>query len=200
MSAFVKNAVAGPVMAGPLGLEGDEQADLRVHGGPDKALYGYAVSCYAAWAAEFPTLAARFAPGAVGENLAIAGMAEPDICVGDVHAIGEALLQACQPRQPCFKFALRFESSRLPRAMVRSGRAGWYYRVVKPGRIAAGDAVTLHERPHPDFPFARLIEIVNRGGATAAELSRLAEMKGLALQWRAIARRALTATSGPPEL
>jgi len=119
-------------------------------------------------------------------------MDENDICVGDVHAVGDALLQVCQPRQPCFKFALRFGSNRLPRAMVKNGRAGWYYRVIRTGRIAAGDPLALHARPNPDFPFARLVEIVNHGKATREELARLAEMDGLAGQWRKIARESLS--------
>jgi MOSC domain-containing protein YiiM len=190
-SGFVKHAVAGPVAVGRLGLAGDEQADLRVHGGPDKAVYGYAISHYAAWAAEFPQHAALFVPGGVGENLAIAGMVEADICVGDVHAVGSALLQACQPRQPCFKFALRFENNRLPKAMVRSGRSGWYYRVLQTGTVAAGDTVMLHARPNPDFPFVRLLAVINLGDASIEELARMAEMPGLADQWQAHARKML---------
>ncbi|MEI7607693.1 MAG: MOSC domain-containing protein [Rhodospirillaceae bacterium] len=142
-SGFIKHAVAGPVSVGQLGLTGDEQADLRVHGGPDKAVYGYATSHYAAWTAEFPQHEALFVPGGLGENLAIAGMDETDICVGDVHAASSGLLQVCQPRKPCFKLALRFENNRLPKAMLRSGRSGWYYRVLQTGTVSAGDAVTL---------------------------------------------------------
>ena len=71
----------------------------------------------------------------MGENLTISGLDESDICVGDVHAIGSALLQACQPRQPCFKFALRHGNKRLPKAMVRLGFSGWYYRVLKTGHL-----------------------------------------------------------------
>lgn len=192
-SAILKHAVEGPVLIGPLGLAGDEQADLRVHGGPEKAVYGYSASHYAAWAAEFPALAPLFVPGGVGENLAIEGMDESDICVGDVQAVGDALLQVCQPRQPCFKFALRFRSNRLPRAMAHNGRAGWYYRVIRNGQVAAGDPLALHARPNPDFPFARLVAIVNHSGATREELLRLAEMEGLAQTLRDIARQNLSA-------
>lgn len=196
-SAFVKSAVDGPVAVGPLGLVGDQQADPRVHGGPDKAVYGYANRNYAAWASEYPELATLFTPGGVGENLAIDGIDEGDICVGDVHRVGTTLLQACQPRQPCFKFALRFQNQRLPRAMVRNGRAGWYYRVVRPGEVAAGDRVVLHDRPNPDFPFARLVEIVNGAETAREEWLRLAGMEGLADQWRERARqKALNAAQG----
>jgi MOSC domain-containing protein YiiM len=186
-SAFVKHAVSGPVAVGALGLDGDAQADPRVHGGPDKAVYGYPAAHYAAWRADFPEHAALFAPGGVGENLAIAGMDESDVHVGDVHALGTALLQVCQPRQPCFKFTLRFGDNRLAKAMVRNGRAGWYYRVLRPGVVAAGDRLTLRERPS-DFPFTRLVAVINLGGATPDELARLAALPELASQWRDDAR------------
>jgi MOSC domain-containing protein YiiM len=190
-SGFVKHGVSGSVAVQPLGLAGDEQADLTVHGGPDKAVYGYAALHYPVWRAELPEHAARLTPGAFGENLTIDGLDEDAICVGDIHAIGSAALQVCQPRQPCFKLALHFDDARLPKALVRTGRSGWYYRVIEPGTIRPGDAVTLRERPHPDFAFARLVEIVNFGGASAAELSRLAAMPGLAEKWRQRARIAL---------
>ena len=192
-SAFVKRAVAGAVPVGALGLDGDAQADLSVHGGPEKAVYGYAADHYPAWASDFPTLAGRFRPGSMGENLTIAGLREDDICVGDVHAVGTALLQVCQPRQPCFKLALAWGEPRLGKAMVRSGRSGWYYRVLRDGAIAAGDEIQLAARPNPDFAFARLVRIVNLGGATAAEMRAMAEMSGIASRIAAKARAALAA-------
>jgi len=189
-SAIVKARLPGRAMIDSQGLAGDEQADHRVHGGPEKAVYGYAVRHYADWAQDFPEHAEKFAPGGVGENLSIDGVDEESICVGDVHAIGGALLQACQPREPCFKFALRFGDNRLVRAMVKSGRAGWYYRVLQEGDVGAGDAVRLHARPNPDFSFARLVAIVSGRGATTEECARLAQMEGLARGMQAMARRA----------
>lgn len=188
-SGFVKLSRTDSVRVGFLGLDGDEQADLIAHGGPEKAAYGYASSHYPAWRADFPAIADHFCAGAMGENLTIDGLDEAGLCVGDIHAIGSVLLQVCQPRQPCFKFSLRHGEKRLPKAMVRNGRSGWYYRVLAQGAIRAGDAITLRERPNPDFAFARLVEIVYRGGATQAELSRMASMPGLASQWRDVARQ-----------
>ena len=190
-SGFVKTPVAGAVAVRALGLAGDEQADLSVHGGPDKAVYAYALSHYPAWTTEYSEHADIFGAGSMGENLAIDGMDEGDICVGDVHAIGSALLQACQPRQPCFKLALRFNDKRLPAAMTISGRSGWYYRVLQEGEINSGDAVSLHARPHADFAFKRLVEIVSRRNANKEELAQMAEMEGLAVQWREFAREKL---------
>jgi MOSC domain-containing protein YiiM len=190
-SAFVKTTREDAVAVSVLGLAGDEQADLKVHGGPEKAVYAYAASHYPAWADAFPQLAANFTGGAMGENLTVAGMDETAICVGDVHEVGSALLQVCQPRQPCFKFALRHDNKRLPKAMVKNGFAGWYYRVVQTGFLKAGDTVKLYDRPNPDFPFTRLIEIVYHGKATTTELARMAQMPGLASQWRGTARQLL---------
>lgn len=190
-SAFVKRPVTGPVQVEPLGLVGDAQADLTVHGGPDKAVYAYPSAHYPHWTADFPDHAHQFIAGSVGENLTITGMAEDTLCVGDVHAIGTARLQVCQPRQPCFKFALRFGNDRLPNAMLRSGRSGWYYRVLQPGLITAGDSVTLVDRPHPAFAFDRLVAIVYRGPATREELAALAEMAEVPEAIRVGARRRL---------
>jgi MOSC domain-containing protein YiiM len=190
-SGFIKRAVAGAVRVGPLGLDGDAQADLTVHGGPEKAVYGYAANHYPTWAMDFPALAKRFQAGSMGENLTVAALNEDDICVGDVHAIGSALLQVCQPRQPCFKLALAMGESRLGKAMVRNGRSGWYYRVLQDGAISAGDEVRLAERPNPDFAFSRLVTIVNLGGATMAEMRVMAEMPGIASRIAAKARAAL---------
>jgi MOSC domain-containing protein YiiM len=191
-SAFRKQRAEGPVAVGRLGLGGDEQADLAVHGGPEKAVYAYADEHYTAWSEEFPDHREQFVAGGFGENLTVAGMLERDLCVGDVHRIGSALLQVCQPRQPCFKLALFFDDSRLAKAMVRSGRAGWYYRVLEEGEIQASDELRLEERPHPDFSFERLIEIVNFGKASPDELRAMASMTGLASRLRARAGSALS--------
>jgi MOSC domain-containing protein YiiM len=190
-SAFVKTARQGAVAVTRLGLDGDEQADLSVHGGPEKAVYAYADIHYPQWASQFPQLAAHFIGGAMGENLTVSGLDESAICVGDVHQAGSALLQVCQPRQPCFKFALRHDNKYLPKAMVRNGFSGWYYRVLRVGQLEAGDALTLTHRPNPDFPFARLVEIIYHGKATRDEIQRMAELEGLASQWRDHARQTL---------
>jgi len=193
-SAIVKTARQGPVAVTRLGLDGDEQADLSVHGGPDKAVYAYAVTRYPRWAEEFPELAGAFTGGAMGENLTVSGLDESGICVGDVHRIGSALLQVCQPRQPCFKFALRHNNKYLPKAMVRNGFSGWYYRVLRVGQLEAGDTLILQDRPNPDFPFTRLVEIVYHGKATVEEIHRMAALEGLAAQWRERAAEMLKET------
>ena len=196
LSGFIKHPVTGFVEVTALGLAGDEQADPTVHGGVEKAVYAYPAAHYPDWAADYPAHAALFIPGGVGENLTIDGWTEADLCVGDVHAIGTARLQVCQPRQPCYKFALRFDDKLLPKAMVRNGRAGWYYRVIEQGMIRAGDSVVLTERPNPGFSFNRLVEIVNFHRASDLELRAMSEMAGLASRLRDAALRRLVDRSG----
>lgn len=191
-SAFVKRPVAGPVQVRSLGLVGDAQADLRVHGGEEKAVYAYAHAHYAHWLADFPEHAAEFTPGAFGENLTIDGLDEADMCAGDVHEIGGALLQACQPREPCFKFALRFNDERMPSAMMRTMRAGWYYRVLAEGDIRAADAVRLADRPHPNLPFQRLLAFAYKRPVSREELEAIAAAAGVATRLRDAARARLS--------
>jgi MOSC domain-containing protein YiiM len=182
-SGYVKTTVPGAVKVSSLGLSGDEQADLSVHGGPEKAVYGYAARHYSDWRVDFPEKANLLVAGGMGENLTISGLDEGDICVGDVHRAGTALLQVCQPRQPCFKLAAYFGDAKMPRAMVRSGRSGWYYRVLQEGELWAGTKLVLVERP-TSFPFAGLVEIVNGATASRAELEMLAQMPELASSLR----------------
>lgn len=192
-SGFVKTPVSGPVRVGRLGLEGDSQADLTVHGGAEKAVYAYAAAHYPRWLRDFPQHVDRLGPGAFGENLTVIGLEESDLCVGDVHRVGSTLLQVCQPRQPCFKFALRFEDERMPRAMVQNGRAGWYYRVLEEGVLQPGDPVRLTDRPNPGLSFVRLIDIIYRRAVTRGELLAMAGASGIAAQLRERALRRLAA-------
>ncbi len=183
-SAFVKRPVAGAVGVTAQGLDGDEQADHNVHGGHDKAVYGYAAEAYDFWRTAQPQHAARLISGAMGENLTIAGLDENNVNVGDRVRIGTALLQVTEPRQPCFKLALAFNDPKLPRAFTRSGRCGWYYRVLEPGRIAAGDACACVDRPNPDWPVARLFEIIMARAIGRETLVEMVAIEGLGEGWK----------------
>jgi MOSC domain-containing protein YiiM len=181
----------GPVAVTTLGLAGDQQADLRVHGGLEKAVYGYALSSYAVWCFEFPEHGALWVAGGLGENLTIAGINEETVHIGDVVRFGTATLQVTQPRQPCFKFALRFGDKRLPKAMIRNGRSGWYYRVIETGALAAGDRLDLLERPNPTWPIARFNRVLSSKSSTMEDMVELAILPGLATPWRETARDAI---------
>lgn len=184
-SAYVKQVVEGPVTAGALGLDGDEQADRRVHGGADKAVYAYPFEGYAGWAADFPRLAARLRPAGMGENLTTRGLSESDVHIGDLFRIGGALMQVTQPRQPCAKLAAYFDEPRMVKTMTRSGRCGWYLSVVEPGPVAGGDAVTLLDRPNPDWSVERFAAAVAAKRIDRELLAEMVAMPGLAANWQA---------------
>jgi MOSC domain-containing protein YiiM len=134
-----KRPVEGPVAVHRLGLTGDMQADLRVHGGLQKAVYVYASEHYGFWRAELP--GTGLPPGSFGENLTIAGLLEADVHVGDHLQIGTAVFQVTQPRTPCFKLALKFGRPDMIHRFLASGRSGFYLSVVTEGLVKAGSSV-----------------------------------------------------------
>ena len=195
-SAYRKAAVALPVRVGELGLVGDAQADLRVHGGADKAIYAYAVSRYLAWSYAFPGLSALFVAGAMGENLPVEGVDENSVHIGDRVRVGGALLQITQPRQPCFKIELALGAPGLVRHMVRSGHSGWYFRVLEAGMIGAGDDHRVIERPNPGWPVARFNTVIAARALGADVLAEMVAMEGLAAAWQVKALRLLAELRG----
>jgi MOSC domain-containing protein YiiM len=190
-SGFVKTTVQGPVHAATLGLAGDEQADLRVHGGPDKAVYAYAAEHYPRWITDVPHHRDTLFHGAFGENLTISGLDEDRVSIGDVYRIGTAEFQVTQPRQPCFKLGLRFADNSLGRAMMQTGRTGWYLRVLVRGELQAGDEVHTLRRPAPAWTIARFNSVVVTGRAERADIEELAALEGLAEGWKERAQEAM---------
>jgi len=160
VSGIAKQPVRGPVRVERLGLAGDEQADLSVHGGADKAALCYAWSHYAHWRGTLALQPLLDAPGAFGENFSVEGLDEHTVCLGDRWRIGSTLFSVTQGRQPCFKLNLRFGLPDMAARVQASLRAGWYLRVLEPGWVEAGDACTLVERPHPEHPIARLLALI----------------------------------------
>ncbi len=195
-SAFVKRPITGSVRAQVLGLEGDEQADHRVHGGPDKAVYFYPSEHYPNWIAEAPQHEQILTPGAFGENVTSVGLDEQTIAIGDVLEIGSAQMQVTEPRQPCFKLALRFNDKLLGRAMMQTGRTGWYVRVLKTGELRAGDPIRIARRPNPHWTIGRFNQFIIGRSASNEELSQLLELEGLAADWQKSIREALATRDG----
>lgn len=151
-SGIFKAPVEGPVWLGTLNLKGDGQADLTVHGGPDKAVLACSADHYHFWREEFPDI--DWQPGAFGENFTIAGLTEDDVCISDIYSIGEAIIQVSQPRQPCWKLAAKLERPTLPKWVIKTGFSGWYFRVLQEGIVAAGQTLQLVERTIPDNTIA----------------------------------------------
>jgi len=182
-SAFVKRPISGQVMVERLGLAGDQQADLRVHGGPDKAIYCYPSEHYSKWLAERPSVESLLVPGGFGENLTTRSLDEDQICIGDVLRIDGVMAQVTQPRRPCFKLGLRFADMQMLRSMLRSGRTGWYLRVLEPGLVEAGGSITIMDRLNPAWPISRLNRLID-GRGELDEIAEAATLPGIAKDLR----------------
>jgi MOSC domain-containing protein YiiM len=152
LTAIHKTAVQGPVAVKPLGLQGDEQADLSVHGGLQKAVYAYPAEHYAFWlearrAAGVAGIDNALPHGSMGENLTLNGLLEADVWVGDVLRFPNCALRVTDPREPCFKFNAAMGFNTAVKAMAQSGFCGFYLAVDEPGSLAAGDAFALVPGP-----------------------------------------------------
>jgi MOSC domain-containing protein YiiM len=180
-SGIVKAAVAGRVRVGRTNLAGDGQADLSVHGGPDKAVYAYPHEHYARWAAELGR--DDLVPGIFGENLTVEGLAEDDVLIGDRFRAGAALLEVSQPRMPCFKLGIRMGDPGFLKPFLRSGRLGFYLRVLEEGHLAAGDAIARAGRGDPEVSIRSLARLFAEGGASE-EFSRAAAAPALEDGWK----------------
>lgn len=143
-TAIWKAPVSGPVAVRGVNLDGDDQADRAVHGGPDKAVYAYGLDDYAWWQGE---LGRDLSPGTFGENLTIDGMAVSASVVGERWSVGSAVLEVSQPRIPCGKLGIRMGDPRFPRRFARAGRPGAYLRIAVEGSLQSGDEVKVLHRP-----------------------------------------------------
>lgn len=152
LTAIRKTARQGPVPVQALGLQGDEQADLSVHGGLEKAVYAYPVEHYEFWRAQraqagVAGIDEALPLGAMGENLTLAGLLEADLWVGDLLVFPHCTLQVEQPREPCFKFNAALGFATAVKAMAQSGYCGFYLSVSQPGSVQAGEHFTLQPGP-----------------------------------------------------
>lgn len=184
-SAIAKTPAQGPVRVTFLGLAGDEQADLSVHGGPEKALHHYPYDHYAFWDEALGGHPLLRGHGAFGENLSSEGLLEDGVCIGDRLRLGSALVEICQGRQPCWKLDHRFDGAKVMARVVATRRSGWYYRVLEEGMVEAGDALELVERPFPDWSVSRVFGLLIAGEhkQDRAGLEALGAVTPLAQAW-----------------
>jgi MOSC domain-containing protein YiiM len=183
-TAIFKQPVTGPVHVGATNLADDRQADRRVHGGPDKAVYAYPLEHYAYWSAALQRRDLAF--GFFGENLTLDGANEDEVWIGDTLRVGTALLQVSQPRTPCFKLALRTGVEDFPQRFAASGRTGFYLRVLDEGEVRAGDAVERLARDAASLAVRAVFELRHgpARGRDRAALQRAAALAALAPGWR----------------
>lgn len=156
-TGIFKQPVSGPVQLRTLNLDGDRQADLTVHGGPFKAVYGYPSEHYPLWRDELPGINLPF--GMFGENFTTEGLSESDLHIGDRLRIGTAILMVRQPRTPCYKLAVKFQRDDILDRFLSSGRSGFYFSVEQEGTVEAGDHFEFVDR--------------NPEGITIAEMNRV---------------------------
>jgi MOSC domain-containing protein YiiM len=143
-------------------------------------LLAYSAENLASWA----PLLGDVPGGGFGENLTVSGLDETEVCIGDRVSIGSVVLECSQPRQPCWKLDRRWRRRDLSARVIANGHSGWYFRVLEPGVLAAGDPITILERPHPDWPVVRAARVMHRVDGDARAAAELAAIPQLATSWR----------------
>lgn len=194
-TGFFKEPMSGFVWLGRTNLDGDGQADLENHGGPEKAVNVYPTEHYPYWAQTIGLT--NLHPGGFGENFTIKGLLESDVCIGDIFEIGESLVQVSQPRQPCWKLARRWLVKDLALRVQETGRTGWYFRVLREGHVQAETRLVLVQRHHPNWTVSAANEVMHHRIDDRQAAQKLADCIHLSPRWREkLKRRAL---SGIPE-
>ncbi|MBV8050757.1 MAG: MOSC domain-containing protein [Acidobacteriaceae bacterium] len=181
-TSIFKEPVDHPVAVGCLNLAGDQQADLTVHGGPDKAVYAYPSEHYKYWRKELPD--ASFSWGAFGENLTTQGLSEDALCIGDRLRIGSAVFKVTQPRMPCYKLELRFGRDDRIKRFLASERSGFYFSVVEPGEVNAGANIEILHRDPDAVSVTDVVRLYLGYTRDAELLRRAATASSLPENWR----------------
>ncbi len=191
-SAINKLPIPHIIKATSLGLVGDEQGDLRVHGGVDKAIHCYPVEHYHHyWQEEMPDCPQAFIAGAFGENFSTRDLTEETVCIGDQWQIGTAIFEVSQGRQPCWKLNERFQYPLMAKKVQESLRTGWYCRVLTEGEVKADDKIYLLHRPFPDWPIARIAAAIRDRSCDQALIQSLLAIGPLAASWKTLFTRRL---------
>ena len=184
-TGIFKNPVEGRVAVRRLNLDGDRQADLSVHGGQYKAIYCYPVEHYAYWQRELPDAALTL--GIFGENFTTEGLLEGDVHIGDQFAVGSATVVVTQPRLPCYKLGVRFESDLMVKRFLASGRTGFYLAVVKEGNVGVGDEITSVARDPQAVPVSEITRLYVRktyDDRDAASVEKAMQVDALPDSWK----------------
>jgi MOSC domain-containing protein YiiM len=181
-TGIFKEPVEGRVMMRTLNLDGDRQADLKVHGGPDKAVYAYPVEHYEFWRRELPDV--RLPWGMFGENLTIEGLSEETVNIGDRFRIGTAEVMVTQPRIPCYKLGIKFGRDDIIKRFLQSGRSGFYVAVLKEGEVKAGDTIELIHRDENNVTVADIVRLYVSEKDNLELLHRAVQVEALPESWR----------------
>ncbi|MGG4032974.1 MOSC domain-containing protein [Paenibacillus cisolokensis] len=183
-----KTPVEGPLHLSYSNLEGDGQADLVHHGGRDKALCVYAYEHYPFWERE---LKRPLAYGAFGENLTVRGLPETEVCIGDIFRFGEAVVQVSQPRQPCFKLAVKYGVPELPVKVQETGFTGYYFRVLQEGEVSPKDGLIRVFRHPKAVTVSFANRIMHHDKQNAEGIQRILDVEELSGSWQETLRKRL---------
>jgi MOSC domain-containing protein YiiM len=181
-TGIFKKPVAGRVMLRTANLDGDRQADLSVHGGPNKAVYGYPSEHYEYWCAELPEQPLDW--GAFGENFTTEGMLENQLSIGDRYRVGAAVVMVRTPRLPCFKLAAKFQRDDMIERFLCSGRSGFYFSVVEEGEVGAGDQFEFLGGERPNLTIAEMLRLYVSGSPDLESLQQAVQVRLLPAGWR----------------
>jgi MOSC domain-containing protein YiiM len=181
-TGIFKEPVPGRVALDSLNFAGDRQADLRVHGGPDKAVYVYPVEHYDYWRGELTGVELPF--GAFGENLTVEGLLENKINIGDRFRIGTAELVVRQPRLPCYKLAVRFQRDDIIKRFLDSRRTGFYFAVTREGDVSSGDQIEILSRDPNGVTIPDIVRLYLDGDQDPDGLARAASVDALPDNWK----------------
>ena len=181
-TGIFKEPVAARLMVRKLNLDGDRQADLRVHGGVDKAVYVYSIENYEYWKHELGR--DDFNYGQFGENLTVEGMTDDVVRIGDVFSVGGASVQVTQPRLPCYKLAIKMENPKFPKLFLASRRTGFYLRVLEEGDIGAGDTFELIERDPEPLAVEETVDLAYFDRDNLERAQAALRVKALLPEWR----------------
>ncbi len=191
-TSIFKEPVQGRVRLEALNFVGDEQADLSVHGGPQKAVYGYASEHYGFWRQQLPGV--RLPWGVFGENLTTEGLLEEEINIGNRYQLGSAVVMVTQPRIPCYKLGVRFGRDDIVKRFLKSGRPGFYFSVIQEGEVGAGDALELVYREAADVTVADILRLYLTDKQNVSLTQRAVQVAALADGWRDYFQRRLAQT------
>jgi MOSC domain-containing protein YiiM len=188
-TSIFKHPIPGPVRVRELNLEGDEQSDLSVHGGAEKAVYAYPSEHYPYWRERLPGVELPW--GAFGENLTTEGLSETSLAIGDRLRIGSADFQVTQPRMPCYKLGIRFGDPDMVQRFLESGRSGFYLAVLQEGAVAPGDAIEVLSRVHEGITVADIARLFTAKDPAPDLLRRAVATEALPEGWREHFRKRL---------
>ncbi len=196
-TGIYKEPVAGRIMLYRFNLDGDQQADLTVHGGPDKAVYVYPVEHYVTWAHELGR--SNFSFGQFGENFTVEGMLEETVHIGDIFRIGNARLEVTQPRVPCYKLGVKMGSMQFPKRFLASSRTGYYLRVLEEGDVGAGDSIERIKADPERITIWQAVRLAFFEQGDVAMLEKTLRIRALPQEWRGMLQEQLAViTSGEP--